>query len=348
MAKKKKIEESPVAGEKADRPIEVQNQFPADIDIRSVIRVIRGQQVLLDFELAMLYGVETKALNQAVKRNINRFPDDFMFQLTKGELEALRSHIVTSNSIERQQDTNWKSQIVTSNLSNNDGAYLWTSRNATPNFAKMGLRKPPYAFTRNGIGMLSSVLRSETAVGVNIRIMRAFTAIPQIINQNAQVIQRIFNIEQHQMETDEKIELILDKIEEISPKQLPEQIFQTGCVWDAWSYVSDLVRSAKGRIVLIDNFVDDRVLSLLDKRADGVSATIHSRYYEQFQTDLKKHNEQYPAINFIQLPHKNHDRFLIIDNAVFLLGASLKDIGNSLCAITKLEATPEAILELLK
>lgn len=114
-------------------------------------------------------------------------------------------------------------------------------------------------------------------------------------------------------------------MDEQSPKLSPEQIFQTGCVWDAWSYVSDLVRSAKHRIVLIDNFVDDRVLPMLDKRANGVSATIHSRYYEQFQTDLKKHNEQYPAIDFVQLPHKNHDRFLIIDDKVYFMGASLKD-----------------------
>ena len=313
-----------------NQQLAVANRDHKSVDIKSMIRTIRGQQVMLDFELAMLYGVETKVLNQAVKRNINRFPDDFMFQLTKNELESLRSQIVTSNSLENQQDTNWKSQIVTSN------------------FAKMGLRRPPYAFTRNGIGMLSSVLRSETAVGVNILIMRAFTSIPQIVNQNVQMVQRIFNIEQHQMETDEKIELILDKIEEIAPKQLPEQIFQTGCVWDAWTYVSDLVRNAKKRIVLIDNFVDDRVLSLLDKRADGVSATIHSRYFEQFQTDLKKHNEQYPAIEFVQLPHKNHDRFLIIDDKVYFMGASLKDMGAGLCAVTEMQASPETILELLK
>ena len=313
-----------------NQQLAVANRDHKSVDIKSMIRNIRGQQVMLDFELAMLYGVETKVLNQAVKRNINRFPDDFMFQLTKNELESLRSQIVTSNSLENQQDTNWKSQIVTSN------------------FAKMGLRRPPYAFTRNGIGMLSSVLRSETAVGVNILIMRAFTSIPQIVNQNVQMVQRIFNIEQHQMETDEKIELILDKIEEIAPKQLPEQIFQTGCVWDAWTYVSDLVRNAKKRIVLIDNFVDDRVLSLLDKRADGVSATIHSRYFEQFQTDLKKHNEQYPAIEFVQLPHKNHDRFLVIDDKVYFMGASLKDMGAGLCAVTEMLASPETILELLK
>ena len=153
-------------------------------NIKSLIRTIRGQKVMVDFDLAMLYGVQTKALNQAVKRNIERFPDDFMFQLTMEELDSLRSQFVTANPAEYHSIEEWRSQFVTSN------------------FARMGLRRPPYAFTRNGIGMLSSVLRSETAVEVNIRIMRAFTAIPQIVNQSVQVIQRIFNIEQHQMETD--------------------------------------------------------------------------------------------------------------------------------------------------
>ena len=211
-----------------------------------------------------------------------------------------------------------------------------------------GTRHLPFAFTRNGVGMLSSVLRSETAVGVNIRIMRAFTAIPQMVNQQTQVIQRIFSIEQHQQETDEKIELILDKIEEISPKQVHEQIFATGCVWDAWAYVSELVRSAKERIELIDNFVDDRVLSLLLKRGESVSATIHSRFSKDFLTDLEKHNRQYAEVKFVQLPHKNHDRFLIIDDTVYLLGASVKDMGNGLCAVTKLTARPKTVLGLLE
>lgn len=303
-----------------------------NIDIKSMIRVIRGQQVMLDSDLAMLYGVKTSALNQAVKRNIGRFPDDFMFQLTKSELGLLKSQIAISKSAENQHDIVLISQIVTSK----------------PIERRGGTQKPPFAFTRNGIGMLSSVLRSETAVGVNILIMRAFTAIPQIVNQNVQMVQRIFNIEQHQMETDEKIEMILDKIEEIAPKQLPEQIFQTGCVWDAWSYVSDLVRSAKQRIVLIDNFVDDRVLSLLSKRAEGVKATIYTRYFEQFLTDLKKHNEQYPAIDFVQLPHRNHDRFLIIDDKVYFMGASLKDMGAGLCAVTEMQILPETLLNYLK
>ena len=270
------------------------------IKIESLIRVIRGQQVMLDSDLAMLYGVETKRLNEQVKRNSNRFPEDFMFQLTQDEAVRSRSQFATLNT---QRGQNLK--------------YL------------------PYAFTRNGIAMLSSVLRSDTAVEVNIRIMRAFTMIPQLVNHNTQIIERIFNIEQHQQETDKTIKVILDRIEGISPKFLPEQVFPTGCVWDAWTFISDLVRSAQQRIVLIDNYV-------------GVSATIHTRYNEQFLTDLQKHNTQYPEIEFIQLPHRNHDRFLIIDDKVHLLGASLKDMGTGLCAVTEMSITPETIMELLK
>ena len=162
------------------------------------------------------------------------------------------------------------------------------------------------------------------------------------------MMQRILNVELHQLETDEKVNRILKTIEANSPKLLTEQIFATGCVWDAWAYVSDLVRSAKQRIVLIDNFVDDRVLSLLDKRSDEVEATIHSRYNESFLTDLLKHNAQQREIKFTQLPQKNHDRFLIIDDEVYLLGASVKDMGVGLCAITKMQTTPETILALLE
>ena len=309
------------------------------INIESLIRAIRGQQVMLDSDLALLYGVETKALNQAVKRNINRFPEDFMFQLTKDEVVRSRSQIVTLD----KEGIGLRSQIATLN----EKETFLRSQSVTSN-RRGGNRYLPYAFTHNGIAMLSSVLRSDTAVEVNIRIMRAFTMIPQLVNHNTQIIQRIFDIEQHQQETDKTIKVILEKIEDVSPKLLPEQVFPTGCVWDAWTYISDLVRSAKQRIVLIDNFVDDRVLSMFTKRANGVSATIHTRYNEQFLTDLKKHNAQYPEIEFIQLPQRNHDRFLIIDDKVYLLGASLKDMGTGLCAVTEMSITLETILELLK
>lgn len=312
-----------------------------NINIENLIHIVRGQKVMLDSDLAMLYGVTTSRLNEQVKRNINRFPDDFMFQLSKDEWSALRSQIMILEDM--------KSQNVISNISENqqEGVLMSQIAISKPKDRRGGTQKLPHMFTRNGIGMLSSVLRSETAVEVNIRIMRAFTAIPEIVNNNVLMMQRILNIEQHQTETDEKVNQIITTIEKRLPEQQPEQIFATGCVWDAWTYVSDLVRSAKQRIVLIDNFVDDRVLSLLDKRADGVEATIHSRYYEPFLIDLKKHNTQYREIKFIQLPQRNHDRFLFIDDDVYLLGASVKDMGAGMCAVTKLQVSPETILGLL-
>jgi hypothetical protein len=280
-------------------------------DIEKLIITVRGEQVLIDKDLARIYGVETKAVNQAAKRNVRRFPDRYRFQLTKEEMLEL--------------------------VTNCDR--FKTLKHSTTE---------PYAYTEHGVSMLPSVMSTQKAIETSIRIIDAFVAMRRFMVQNAGILMRIAHLERHQIETDEKIDKILDKMDENSPKLLPEQIFQTGCVWDAWSYVSDLVRSAKQRIVLIDNFVDDRVLSLLSKRAEGIKATIHTRYTEQFLTDLAKHNEQYPIIEFIQLRRKNHDRFLIIDDTAYLLGASLKDMGVGLCAITPLSTSPEIILGMLK
>ena len=317
---KKKTEETPEVVANCDNPKEVvaNSDHPdngeltlSQHDIEILIITVRGEQVLIDQDIARLYGVTTKRLNEQAKRNSARFPANFRFELTAEERDEVVANCDHLKSLKFRPTL-------------------------------------PFAFTEQGIGQLSSVVHSQKAIERSIVIMNAFVAMRRFIVQNAGILMRIAHLERHQIETDEKIDLILDKMEERSPKLLPEQIFQTGCVWDAWAYVSDLIRSAKQRIVLIDNFVDDRVLSMLDKRAEGVSATIHSRYYEQFQTDLKKHNEQYPPIEFVQLPHKNHDRFLIIDDKVYLMGASLKDIGSGLCAITEMQILPETILVLLK
>lgn len=293
-----------------DNPIVEEEPF-SQSDIEKMIFTIRGVQVMIDRDLANVYQVTTSQLNQQVKRNIARFPANFRFQLT----EAERDEVVTNCD-------NLRSLKFNPTL--------------------------PYAFTEPGIAQLSSVLHSQQAIETSVKIMSAFVAMRHFMIQNAGILMRVANLEHHQIETDKKIDLILDKMEENSPKILPEYVFKTGCVWDAWSYISELVRSAKRRIELIDNFVDDRVLAMLDKRAEGVSATIHSRYNEQFLIDLKKHNEQYPAIEFIQLPQKNHDRFLIIDDKVYFLGASLKDVGSSLCAVKEMELSPESLLNLLK
>lgn len=295
---------------------DITNRSPQSIE--RVIYTFRGVQVMLDRDLAKMYNVETKVLNQAVKRNSGRFPERFMFQLSKEEFD------------------NWKSQIVTSNM---------MSQSEIESF-KMAVRRAPYAFTEQGVAQLSAVLKSDTAIEVSIRIMDAFVAMRRFISTNAEMFQRIERLESHQTSTDEKVEHIMKRMDELAPAITPEQIFATGCVWDAWDYVSQLVRSAKQRIVLIDNFVDERVLTLLTKRAAGVSATIHSRYTQQFKLDLEKHNEQYEPIEFIQIPHKSHDRFLFIDDDVYLLGTSIKDMGTSLCAITRLETTADIVMQL--
>lgn len=295
---------------------DITNRGPQSIE--RVIYTFRGVQVMLDRDLAKMYNVETKVLNQAVKRNSGRFPERFMFQLSKEEFD------------------NWKSQIVTSNM---------MSQSEIESF-KMAVRRAPYAFTEQGVAQLSAVLKSDTAIEVSIRIMDAFVAMRRFISTNAEMFQRIERLESHQTSTDEKVEHIMKRMDELAPAITPEQIFATGCVWDAWDYVSQLVRSAKQRIVLIDNFVDERVLTLLTKRAAGVSATIHSRYTQQFKLDLEKHNEQYEPIEFIQIPHKSHDRFLFIDDDVYLLGTSIKDMGTSLCAITRLETTADIVMQL--
>ena len=279
--------------------------------IQGCIRVIRGEQVILDRDLAQLYQVETSQLNRQVKRNIQRFPGDFMFQLTKEEADSLKCQNGTSS---------------------------WGGDR----------RALPHAFTEQGVSMLAGLLRSEVAINANIAIMRAFVAMRRFLSASAGMFQRIERLERHQMLTDQKMEQVLKRMDERAPAITPEQIFATGCVWDAWSYVSQLVRSAKQRIILIDNFVDERVLLLLTKRADGVSATIHSRYTQQFLLDLEKHNGQYEPIGFVQTPHKSHDRFLIIDDEVYLMGASIKDMGTSLCAITRLEMKPDTIMSLLR
>lgn len=291
---------------------EVNASSITETTIQSRIYNIRGMQVMIDRDLAEMYGVETAQLNRQVKRNIERFPDDFMFQLTKEEYHSLRCQ---NGTLEIGKGKHSK--------------YL------------------PYAFTEQGVSQLSGILRSQTAIEVNIRIIRAFVAMRRFLSANAGLYQRIENIEARQALNDQRMEEVLQRMDALSPTVTPEQIFATGCIWDAWDYVSRLIRSAKTRIVIIDNFVDERVLTLLTKRHAGVTATIHTRYNEQLLLDLRKHNEQYEHIDLIQLPHRSHDRFLIVDEDVYLLGASIKDMGTSLCAITKLQASPEQVLSLL-
>ena len=287
-------------------------QLPVENNVESLIRVIRGQQVMLDRDLAELYGVETRGLNEQVKRNIERFPEDFMFQLTSNEFDNLKSQIAISS---------------------------WG-----------GVRKLPYAFTEQGVAMLSGVLKSSTAVEANIRIMRAFVSMRHFMVNNAAIFQRLETIEFNQLESnkvqakilahqevqDHRIDEIFRRLDEgmYKPKQ---GIFFDNQIYDAYSFVSELVKSAKQRIILMDNYVDETVLTLLDKRGENVSATIYTQQVSrQFRLDVDRHNSQYPPIE-ISVFRRSHDRFLCIDDTVYHVGASIKDLGKKWFAFSKME-----------
>ncbi len=277
------------------------------IDIQHLIRDIRGQQIILDYDLAKLYGVETKQLNRQVKRNIERFPEDFMFQLTENEVKNLKCQFGTSS---------------------------WG-----------GSRYKPYAFTENGIAMLSGVLRSQVAIDVNIRIMRTFVAMRRFVANTSHIFKRLETLEYHQLETDKRIDGIFQLMErqETTPKQ---GIFFDGQIYDAYTFVADLVRSAKRQIILIDNYIDDTVLSLLDKRESTVQALIYTAHISKaLKSDIEHHNAQYTPIE-VKIYKKSHDRFLMIDDNIYLIGASIKDLGRKLFGFSLMQNL--SVTDLLK
>lgn len=274
------------------------NSLPALTQIESLIHVIRDEQVMLDSDLAKLYGVETKVLNQAVKRNIQRFPADFMFQLSKEE--CLRSQIVTLNEGRGQH-----------------------------------LKYLPHAFTENGVAMLSSVLRSDTAIEVNIRIMRAFAMMRNLVKRYGTLFQRLDRLELKQLQTNEKVDFILDRLNQ--SKDLKEGIFFDGQIFDAYALIADLIRQATQRIIVIDNYVDDSVLVQLSKRRPDVEVDIYAlNNFRQLEQDVARHNSQYPGVRLHRYT-RAHDRFLVIDETVYHIGASLKDLGKKLFAFSKME-----------
>lgn len=266
--------------------------------IETLILTIQGKQVLLDRDLAMLYNVETKRLNEQVKRNIERFPTRFRFQLSKDELNELVANCDRFNALKHSTSC-------------------------------------PYVFTEQGVAMLSTVLRSKTAVETSIKIMDAFVYTRHFLTSNAKVFQRLDNIEHEQLEmkhrqeqTDNRIDELFNKINR--PKFPQQGIFYDGQIYDAYTFIADLIRDAKTRIILIDNYVDDTVLTLLDKRKPDVSVSIYTdRISRNLQLDIIRHNAQYPPIT-IDIYRKAHDRFLIVDNKVYHIGASIKDLGKKM------------------
>ena len=274
------------------------------------IFTIRGEKVMIDRDLAEMYQVETRVLNQAVKRNVERFPPSFSFQLTKEEFENLISQFV---------------------ISSDHG----------------GRRKLPYAFTEQGVAMLSAVLRSDIAIQVSIQIINAFVQMRKMIGHETIQHLRIANIENKLIEHDQKFKQIFTAIEQ---NELPQKgIFFDGQVFDAYIFVADLIRKARKSLILIDNYLDDSVLTLLSKRKKGVDCICYTKTItKNLKLDLEKHNSQYPPIEVKEF-NASHDRFLIIDQKeLYHIGASLKDLGKKWFGFSKMDIEVLSILKLLK
>ncbi|MEI6754590.1 MAG: ORF6N domain-containing protein [Paludibacter sp.] len=268
--------------------------------IQNRIYTLRGLQVMLDIDLAQIYGVKSIRLREQVKRNIRRFPSDFMFQLNENEVDFM------------------------------------VSQNAIPSKKHLG-GSLPWVFTEQGVSNLSSVLNSDHAIDTNIVIMRAFVEMRKFILNNAQLFQRIEMVENKQLTTDKKIDQILDALElrALKPKQ---GIFYNGQIFDAYIFVSDLIKSANESIKLIDNYIDETVLMHLTKRKSEVEVIIYTqKISRQLLLDIEKHNQQYSPIKITEFK-QSHDRFLIIDNSqIYHFGASLKDLGKKWFAFSKFE-----------
>jgi len=270
--------------------------------VKNKIFMVRSVQVILDRDLAALYDIETRALKQAVNRNRKRFPNDFMFILTEIEVDFM------------------------------------VSQNVIPSKQHLG-GSFPYAFTEQGVANVSSILNNDKAIETNIQIMRAFVAMRKFISNNYELFLRLDNVERKQIEQkieiDNKFEKVFRIIEDKSIKP-NKGIFFDGQVFDTYKFVSDLIRSAKNSIILVDNYIDDSVLTLFSKRNKDVTVKIFTNITKQLELDLKKYNSQYPLIT-IEKFTKSHDRFLIIDNQMYHFGASLKDLGKKWFAFSQFD-----------
>ena len=281
-------------------------------DIKSLIYVVRGQQVMLDSDLAMLYQVETKVFNQAVSRNIKRFPENFRFQLTKEEFDALRSQIATSNG-------------------------------------RGGRRYRPYMFTEQGIAMLSGVLRSDVAIQVSIRIMNTFVEMRRFIANNALLFEKVSDIELKQLEyqksTDEKFDKVFQYIEDHAESE--QKIFFDGQIYDAFSLITSIIQKAQKEIILIDGYVDVDTLNILAKKNVGVDVKIYTYASAQLTNrDAANFNAQYPTLT-VKKTQVFHDRFIILDGkTAYHIGASIKDAGKKCFGISLID-DPGVVADLL-
>lgn len=334
MAKKNEIAKVDTA---AIQPVE---------QIESLILTIRGKQVMLDRDLARLYGVETFRLNEQVKRNIERFPEDFMFQLSKEEWKEISSQFAIT-SVEGKV---LRSQIASIKT---EGEVL-SSQNASIDMRGRHVKYMPYAFTESGIAMLSGVLRSPQAVSMNIQIMRAFVAMRRFLASNAQVFQRLEVIEHtqlslvaHQEVTDKKLEEVFRRLDEgaAAPK---EAIFFDGEFFEARVLLEKLIKMAKKRVIIIDGYIDAATFDMLDVRAKGVTADIYSDGEHKSLRDAHNASKGKQPINTHKWSNSSHDRWIIVDDTLYHCGHSVKDLGKKLSAIMRMDWNPDVVLNAVR
>lgn len=274
-------------------------------NIKNLIYTIRGKQVMLDSDVAMLYQYTTKSINKAMKRNINRFPEDFCFQLTEKEVENLRFQFGTS-SLKKE------------------------------NYG--GRRYLPYVYTEQGISMLAGVLKNEIAVQVSINIIRAFIEMRKFISLNGKLFKRLTNVECKILEHDKKFDIVFNELQKDEKMEFKQKIFFDGQIYDAYSLIIDIIKKAKQKILIIDNYIDDSILKMLSKKKQKVEVVILTLQNSKLnKLDITKFNKQYPVLK-LAYTNKFHDRFIVIDNKeLYYVGASLKDLGKKCFAISKIE-----------
>ena len=287
-------------------------------EIKNLIYTIRGKQVMLDSDVAMLYHYQTKRINEAVKRNKERFPENFCFQLTTEEIENIK---MSNEVLNFKGENNW-SQFATSSKSEN--------------IKHRGKKYLPYAFTEQGIAMLSGLLKNNIAVQVSINIMNAFVEMRKFLIQNGQIFERLTNIEYKLLEHDKKFNEVFNQLQ--VEENIKQKIFFEGQIYDAYSLIIDIIKKANKKILIIDNYIDDSVLKMLTKKNNNVEVVILTSDKSNIQQiDIQKFNKEYPILK-VAKTNKFHDRFIIIDNEeMYHLGASIKDLGKKCFGINKIE-----------
>lgn len=284
-----------------ENKLAIQNEFGIE-DIKNLIYTIRKKQVMLDSDVAKIYHCETKYVNRVVKRNIERFPEDFCFQLTETEFESLRCQFVTLNENGRGQHRK----------------YL------------------PYVFTEQGIAMLSALLKSDIAISVSVNIMKAFIEMREFLMINGQVFERLSSVEHKLLEHDKKIDEIFNNLQ--LEKNIKQRIFFNGQIYEAYSIIIDIIKKANNKILIIDNYIDDSILKMLSKKKKSVDVVILTSDKSNINNlDIQKFNTEYPILK-VAKTNKFHDRFIVIDNKeMYHLGASIKDLGKKCFGINKIE-----------